>query len=191
MNIFNSIWYNNNMEQTLIYEAQAGNRDAFGLIVKQYSRRIYSVAYSFVRNMEDASDITQDVFTQAFTRFSTFSPERPLFPWLYQITKNLCLNRLVKRNREVTEENSFDLVPGRELSPEESLIKEASVLKLKEVLASLPETQREILILKEFDGCSYAEIAEILDIPVGTVMSRLFNARQKLKEAFVLSGGTA
>ena len=178
-----------NMEKILISDAKTVNPPEFSTIVNLYSRRIYRVAYFYLKNVEDAADITQETFVNAYKNFSSFCSDKPLFPWLYQITKNLCLNFLKKRNRESDDAADFCLVPSKLLGPEESLDRSLSVKKLHTALSDLPPKEREIILLKDFDGCSYGEISEILSIPAGTVMSRLFYARQKLKQLLEIDGG--
>jgi len=176
------------MESTIILAAQGGDRTAFSTLVSRYSRRIYSVAYSFLRNMDDAADVTQETFMKAYLGLARFEAERPVFPWLYQIAKNLSLNRIEKRSRETVSETDFDLVPSTGTGPLEELERDERARAVRKAMKRLSAQHREILILKEFDCCSYAEIAEILDIPVGTVMSRLYHARMNLRT--ILAGTT-
>jgi len=170
------------METDLAVKKKTLDAEEFNKVIKLYSRKIYHVAYSYLKNVEDAADITQETFFRAFRNLSNYCLEKPIFPWLYQITKNLCLNTLRKRNRESEEDTNFCLYPSSLLGPEEAYQREFSSISLKKALNALPLNFREILILKEFDGFCYAEISQILEIPVGTVMSRLFYARQKLKD---------
>ncbi|MFP4364627.1 MAG: RNA polymerase sigma factor [Spirochaetia bacterium] len=170
------------MEQSLILEAKQGSKKAFSFIFKQYAARVYSTAYMLLKNEDDASDITQDVLLRAYNNLERFDETRPLFPWLYRITKNLCFNHIKRSKRdtmsELQEERLVSLFP----EPSALYIADETAELVRTAIERLPEAAREILILKHFQECSYAEIAEILDIPIGTVMSRLYNARQKLKK---------
>jgi RNA polymerase sigma-70 factor (ECF subfamily) len=177
------------MESAIIIAAQGGDRKAFGSLVSLYSRRIYNVAYSFLRNTDDAADVAQETFMKAFLAIERFKADRPVFPWLYQIARNLSLNRIEKRNRETTAEADFDLVPAAGFGPSEALDREERTQAVRRAMRRLSPSHREILVLKEFDGCGYAEIAEILDNPIGTVMSRLYHARMHLKTILAASGG--
>ena len=171
-------------ETELVLQAKSGNKDAFGLLVSSYSRRIYQAAYSFMRNMDDSADIVQEVFIRAYKNIHSFDTSRPLYPWLFRITKNLCINM---KNRGSSSEISlpeFDL-PGDSESPESLLMKDQDAEQIRRSLKKLPDPFREILVLKHFQECSYAEIAEILSIPIGTVMSRLYNARKKMQEILI------
>lgn len=174
-------------EKGIIAAAQQGNERAFTLLVKRYDRRIYRTAYNLCRDTGDAADITQEVFIRTWKHLSRFDTDRPLYPWLYQITKNLYLNRLRKGQSDPVGVNT-DNLPARGTesdlsgSPETDLLKRETEQQIWAALREMPEKQREIILLKHFDGCSYTEIAEILEIPKGTVMSRLYNARKNLKK---------
>jgi RNA polymerase sigma-70 factor (ECF subfamily) len=170
------------MEQKLILQAKSGNKSAFDLLIKAYLPRIYNAAFYFVRNMEDAKDICQEVLCKAYLNIKNFDENRPLFPWLHRITKNLCINHLKRyenRNLGIADEEFY---PSSTKNPEESVIEAFEAELIKSVIEELPGQQRHILYLKYYEECSYREMAEILDIPTGTVMSRLYNARQNLKE---------
>ena len=169
------------MEQEIIVEAQNGSAEAFGLLVNAYSKRIYRAAYGFLRNMEDATDIVQEVFLRAFKNIASFDAQRPMYPWLYRITKNLCLNRIQHKESRNIGLPDWDLV-GNSPTPEEITMRAQDEEHLCLALKSLPDNYREILELKHFQECSYQDIADILHIPIGTVMSRLFNARKKLRK---------
>ncbi|MEW5814308.1 MAG: RNA polymerase sigma factor [Spirochaetota bacterium] len=171
------------MDAELILKAKSGNRDAFSTLVKSYSKRVYYAAFIFLHNVEDASDIVQEVFLRAYKHLEAFDCSRPLYPWLYRITKNLCLNRLKSRGRSQASLPENLVSSGS--TPESELFREEEAEKIRRALSRLSENQREIISLKHFENCSYAEIAEILSIPAGTVMSRLYNARLKLKEELV------
>jgi RNA polymerase sigma-70 factor (ECF subfamily) len=168
------------MEKRLIQEAKRGKQQAYGKLVEMYSRRIYHAAYRILRNVEDAKDVTQEVFLRGYNAIERFDSDRPLYPWLYRITKNLCLN-LIQRNgrREV----SLPEMPleSHYSSVEDQLDRKDQAEDLRSAFKKLPDMYREVLELQHFEDCSYSEIAEILEIPLGTVMSRLFNGRKKLK----------
>lgn len=156
------------------------DRDAFISIFRAYDRRVYAAACRMVFNREDAADITQEVFYRAWRNFKNFDASRPVFPWLYRITKNLCINKSKKKSGSESSLEFPDLCRGRD-SVEESAVRDESRREIYRAVMSLPPQHREIIILKHFDECSYEEIADILDIPKGTVMSRLYNARKLLK----------
>jgi RNA polymerase sigma-70 factor (ECF subfamily) len=170
-------------ERALVERAQAGDADAFGVIVKWYLERVYRVAYGVVRNSDEAADIAQDTFVRAYRGIGRFDVSKPLFPWLYQIARNLGINRIQRvRNREATLPE-FDTLKARDTGPEDRAIAEDESARVRAAVAALPEQHRAVIELNHFQECSYQEIAEILNIPIGTVMSRLYHARRKLREA--------
>lgn len=156
-------------------------REAFAAMFRAYDRRVYFTAYRFIGSREEAADITQEVFLRAWKNFSRIDPERPVFPWLFRITKNLCINKSRKKSGSEAGLEFPELAPARE-SVETEVLERESQGEIRRAVMQLPEKFREIIILKHYDECSYDEMAEILDIPKGTVMSRLFNARKILKQ---------
>jgi len=169
------------MEQEWICRARTGDSEAFGRLVRLYDRKAYKAAYWILRNEEESRDIVQEAFIRAFRNLSSFDPGRAFYPWLHRIVRNLCYNRTRNRNYRAvslpdTEQEST--MAG----PEEALLAGETSREVREAVDRLPEIHREIILLKHFEDCSYKEIAEILEIPQGTVMSRLYNARKALKE---------
>ena len=177
-----NLYYGEDMERQLILQAQKGNRDAFGELVNLYGRRIYYAAYSFLHNVDDASDSVQEVFLRAFKNLSSFDPSRAFYPWLYRIAKNLCINTVQRASRRDTALPPEDIIASTGRGPESEAVRNEEADQLREAMTLLSDKHREIIKLKHFQECSYAEIAEILDIPIGTVMSRLYAARGKLKD---------
>lgn len=176
------------METQLIIAAKAGDSQAFSELVRRYSRRVYRLAYSFMHNVDDAADIVQEVFLRTYRNFSRFDTTRPLYPWLHRITRNLCINR---RNLKVSGETSLpleELLPATGEDPLALTLAHEAVTELEAAIGKLPDAHREIIMLKHYEECTYAEMAEILDIPIGTVMSRLYHARRKLKTLLTDSG---
>lgn len=168
-------------EPALLRQVQAGNKNAFRFIVEKYKGAAYSVALGFLRNQQDALDISQDAFIRAYRHLNSFNPDKPFYPWFYQILKNLCLDFIKKRRRRKSmpreevplyyeEENDPDLERN-----------------IWAAIETLPFEHREIIILRYFRQSSYKEIAEITRKPVGTVMSSLYYSKKKLKS--VLSPG--
>lgn len=171
------------MEKEIILRAQMGSAADFGRIMNIYSPRIYNAAYGFLRNVDDARDVCQDVFIRAYRSLDRFNPDRPLYPWLHRITRNLCINRSHQKVREGVSLPEQDILPAKERTPEHQLLRKQQEIAVREAVDRLPEKHREIVILKHFQDCSYEEIAEILEIPIGTVMSRLYHARLNLRKA--------
>ena len=170
----------------LVVRAQRGERAAFGELVTRYMRRAYFTALGLVGNHDDALDLSQEAFARAFRARARIDPERPFFPWLYQIIRRLCFNHTRdqrSRRLELEKAGSWltDATMGRRPpSPDQA----AERAELREQVAGaierLAERDRETLVLREFEALRYREIAELLGIPIGTVMSRLYRARRSL-----------
>lgn len=168
-------------EQALVRRAQTGDREAFAVLVRHSYTRVFRVALRIVRNREDAAEVCQETFVRAVQSIGRFDPERPLFPWLYQICRNLSLNRVQRlRDREIGLPE-FDLSETRLATPEEDVIRAEQSARVRRAVDQLAEHHRTIIVLSHFDECSYEEMAQILAVPIGTVMSRLYNARKKLR----------
>ncbi len=174
----------------LIRRAKAGDTRAFGVLVERYMRRAYYGALGLVGSPEDAMDLSQEAFVRAFRARQTIDPERPFYAWLYQILRRLCFNfvrdrRTRRRGIEAAEDwlvgQASDRVVG--LDPQRALERSEAQERVKEALESLSDRDREVLVLKEFEGLRYREIAELLGVPIGTVMSRLYSARRRLAAA--------
>lgn len=173
----------------LIRRAQAGDAEAFGRLVERYMRRAYYSALSLVGSREDALDISQEAFVRAFRARQTLDPERPFYAWLYQILRRLCFNFLRDRRtrlRHLEAAGSWleDEAAGRQaVDPARALEREEERRRVGAAIELLPAREREVLVLKEFEGLTYREIASLVGIPIGTVMSRLYSARQRLADA--------
>ncbi|MFW5683225.1 MAG: RNA polymerase sigma factor [Spirochaetota bacterium] len=167
-------------ERVLIERARDGDRDAFSFLVRRYLDRIYRVAYSVVHNADDASDVAQETFVRAYRNLARFDPARPLFPWLYQIARNLGINRIQRIRKRETGLPEYELV-GRERGPAETAVRMDEATRVRAAVEMLPEQHRIVIELNHFQECSYKEMAELLNIPIGTVMSRLYHARKRLR----------
>ncbi len=169
-------------EQAWIHRCQSGDREAFEPIVLRYRGRAASFALAWTGSAEDALDLSQEAFVRAFRAIHRFDPARPFYPWLHRILRNLCLNHLSRSFRLhevpfVPEIEHADTAPGPDVALERTEI----CREVWEGIRRLGARDREILILREFQGLTYAEIAVVLEIPRGTVMSRLHQARLRLR----------
>lgn len=155
-------------------------KDEYSLLVKANMKRAYFSALGILGSHDEAMELSQEAFIRAYRYYNTFDKTRKFFTWYYKILRNLCLNRI--RDRKNRKETSFiDYKETAELTSPESNFESEEIKNILEAkLLELDTEDREILILKEFEGHSYKEISELLGIPVGTVMSRLFYARKKL-----------
>ncbi|TDI78417.1 MAG: sigma-70 family RNA polymerase sigma factor [Caldithrix sp.] len=165
----------------------SGDAKAFEWIIRKYQKRIYFTALQVVMNHDDADDMLQDTFIKAYTKLDTYNESFPFYPWLYRIAINTCLNHQKKKAR--LRALSLDDLDGNghqvdlAESPAQMFDIEGSELveKLKGALKKIPYEQRTVFILRVNDGLSYQEISETMDISMGTVMSRLSRARDKLR----------
>jgi RNA polymerase sigma-70 factor, ECF subfamily len=173
-------------EAAVVGEACLGDRKAFGALVRRYQRQAYAVAYGFVGNREDALELAQEAFARAYKAMDRFDATLPFYPWLYRILKNTCLNHLKRRRRrgEISldgmHERGFDVASGT-AGADKHLHHLDLRAQLGAALTALPLEHREILTLRHFQELSYREIAQCLNIPEGTVMSRLHAARKNLR----------
>jgi RNA polymerase sigma-70 factor (ECF subfamily) len=162
---------------------QQGDKQAYGIIVRKYMKRAYFSAFAFVGDHDDALDLSQEAFIRAYQALARFDLRQQFFTWYYKILRNLCLNH--RRNHsKFTHLSELKESEAVDRGADPSVLAERRDLSahLWKAIAALHDEQREIIILKDLEGCSYKEIAERLEIPLGTVMSRLFNARKHLKE---------
>jgi RNA polymerase sigma-70 factor (ECF subfamily) len=162
-------------------EATLEPADFLGYL-EPYKNRLYRAIYMIVRNAEDAQDLLQDTIVRAYQNLSRYNPSKPLYPWLLTIGRNLARNFLRKKESQNLGFPEGVEFPTAGHGPEDLLIQNETSKTIMDCLALLKSEQREILELKHFQECSYEEIAQILDIPIGTVMSRLYYSRKKLAE---------
>jgi RNA polymerase sigma-70 factor (ECF subfamily) len=174
-------------EAILVRRARAGETAAFGELVSIYMQRCYYAALGMVGSPQDAQDLSQEAFVRAFRARERLDPERPFYPWLYQILRRLCYNftrDTSSRRRKLERAGSWLVAEAsiRASATDPERVRAIDELRdrLEEAIGELPMAQREVFVLKEFEGLKYREIAELLDVPIGTVMSRLYAARQRL-----------
>jgi RNA polymerase sigma-70 factor, ECF subfamily len=170
-------------ETGLIEQARNGDRNAFGELVRRYYPGAVQVIYRLCNDSGLAEDMAQEAFLRAWINLPAFRPNSSFRNWLYRIAVNATLDVLRRRTEdhleEVEESQMFaDQTPG----PETALIEKERRVLLQQAMASLPEAARSVLVLREYGELSYQEIAAVLDVPVGTVMSRLNYARNRLRE---------
>ena len=160
---------------------QAGDKDSFRYLVERYQAEAMGHALAILADREDALDAVQEAFLDAYQALGRFDLSREFYPWFYTILRNRCFKLLVGRRKNVGPglDEVMILAPVSEVLPEDRLT-------LERALHELSSAEREIVTLKHLDGLSYDELAERLQIPKGTVMSRLFNARKRLREKLAL-----
>ncbi len=156
-----------------------GHRDAANGLVDRYQQRVFNVALRMLGNLQDAEDVTQTVFLKTFLKLRTYDPRYKFFSWVYRMTVNESLNALKRRKQTVSLDDELDIrAPGA--APDRAPEVEDRIGK---ALMSLKPDDRAVVVLKHFVSFSYQEIADVLEIPVRTVKSRLYTARERLSVA--------
>lgn len=155
--------------------------DEFTSMVREYKLRGYRFALQMVGNSEDALDLTQEAFLRLHRHWHRRDPSRPMGPWFYSILRNLAIDLL--RKRASRKEDALEAAPEAHSGPGPEILAEKSELKARvwKAISQLPPAQREVVILRDLHGLSYAEIAETLSVPTSTVTSRLHDARERLR----------
>jgi RNA polymerase sigma-70 factor (ECF subfamily) len=171
--------------ETLIQRCLDGDQAAWELIVRQYRRKVFNVAYKFVGRHDQAEDLTQDIFLKLFKSLNTFDRRANFQTWLISVSRNLCIDhyRSVRKERETIDHHvdANELSPvSREPSPMAGLEHRDRVTLLRQALAELPETLRTAVLMRDIQEMTYQEIADTLRLPEGTVKSRINRGRTEL-----------
>lgn len=175
----------NREERELIERVKSGESQCFSELVLRYERPVFQSVFAFLGNRQEAEDITQDVFVSAFRKISSFEYRASFLTWLRRIAYNQCVDARRKTKSRRTTSVDFELEPQQvsESQSPESVAQGNELLRhVRGAIDALAEEQRSIIILRDLDGLDYAEIAGLLDIPIGTVRSRLHRARCELRE---------
>ncbi len=171
--------------ESLIQRCLSGDQAAWDAIVRQHRRKVFNVAYKFVGRHDEAEDLTQEIFLKIFKALDTFDRRANFQTWLISVSRNLCIDhyRSVRKERETIDRDidANTLTPAsREASPMAALEQRDRVTLLRQALASLPETLRTAVVLRDLQELSYQEIATELKLPEGTVKSRINRGRNEL-----------
>ncbi len=180
-------------DRRLVERCKSGDSQAFDQLVTLYRGKVYAMILNMIHNDADAWDLSQDVFVKAWKALPKFEERSAFYTWLYRITHNVTYDWIRKRKRVVSGEFDDALIdqaePGALTTPKSSDLPDAAMErselrgKIARAIETLSDDHREVILLKEIDGLSYQEIADVVDCSVGTVMSRLFYARKKLQAA--------
>ena len=178
-------------DREVVRRVQAGETEAFEVLVEKYKRKTFRLAYGVLRDQEEALDVAQEAFVKAFRSLPKFKGDSAFYTWLFRITMNLALDRRRQRAARARSLGTEDVPPeewertavATDASPDDEAASSERRARIARALESLSEHHRSIIILSDIEGLSYREIAEVLAIPMGTVMSRLHNARKRLREA--------
>jgi len=178
------------VDQQLVERAQRGDKHAFELLVVKYQRRLGRLISRFVRDSAEAEDVTQEAFIKAYRALPAFRGESAFYTWLYRIGINTAKNYLVALGRRAPTSTQFDAEESEDFegadllqdvnTPENVLMSKQVAGVVNTSLLQLPEDLRTALTLREIEGLSYEEIAEIMNCPIGTVRSRIFRARETI-----------
>lgn len=171
----------------LVQDFLGGNHQAFNGLVARWQERIHHFAYRYFANSEDASEITQKTFIKAYQKMDSLDDATKFGSWLYRIANNLCLDELKRTGRkQTTSLEALKTAPKTEFvrAADDGLLRNEAIVLLHKALLQLPNEQRLVVIMKEYEGFTFAEIAEILNEPVNTVKSRLYYALKSLKKTF-------
>lgn len=176
-------------EILLISRARGGDRDAFGALVEQYRDNVYRLAYRMCGNAYDADEAAQEAFVAAWRALPNFRGDAKFSTWLYRLTTNAAIDvmRREKRHQTVGDGEKMELADDAD-SPQETVERTEQQEAVQKALATLSEEYREVLLLRYMEELDYAEIADVLQLPSGTVKSRINRAKAALKAALLKSG---
>jgi len=177
-------------ERERIARARRGDQDAFRAIVRRYQREVFNLALRILRNREDAEDATQEVFVRIYGALHQYDPRHPFRSWLLRITHNLCIDQIRRKristvsiDRPVAQKDGevgWEIPDPDAADPLEEVMHRERREWIEEAIGALGPTLRTAITLRHFHGLRYEEIAEVLDVPLGTVKVRIFRARAAL-----------
>ena len=180
------------LDQELVERAQRGDKRAFGMLVQKYQRKLARLLSRMIRDQGEVEDVVQEAFVKAYRALPNFRGESAFYTWLYRIGINTAKNYLVAMGRrpqvvtEIEVEDAENYDNGAELrttdTPETELMSKQVAKTVNETVAGLPEELRTAITLREIEGLSYEEIANLMGCPIGTVRSRIFRARETIAE---------
>jgi RNA polymerase sigma-70 factor (ECF subfamily) len=176
-------------DQQLVVRVQKGDKAAFDLLVLKYQSKVFAIVSRFIRDQDEVADVSQEAFIKAYRALANFRGESQFYTWLYRIAVNTAKNYLVAKSRRPPAADvdvaDAEYYSGSEYlkdlgTPESHLLRDELESLISKVIAELPEDLRTAVSLREYEGMSYEEIADIMDCPVGTIRSRIFRARESI-----------
>lgn len=185
-------------DRLLVERVQKGDKRAFDLLVMKYQYKVHAIVSRYVKDFDEVNDVVQEAFIKAYRALAKFRGESAFYTWLYRIAVNTAKNYLVAKNRRPpasdVDAEEADFYEGSDRlrdidSPENLLYRDELEAVVDQAIKNLPEDLRTAVTLREFEGLSYEEIAEVMDCPVGTVRSRIFRAREAIDEKIKLLEG--
>lgn len=183
-------------DEKLVKKVKNGDADAFEQIIIKYEKKIFGLIYNMLRNENEIEDVAQEVFIKVYKNLDKFNGDSSLYTWIYKIATNLCLDQIKKRKEVIYIDEKLQLddgeveiqIPSDEKLQDEIYEQKELKQKLESCIDKLPEKQKVMIVLRDIKGLSYDEIAEILDLKLGTVKSQINRARLKLKELLEKDG---
>ena len=169
-------------DEELVRLSQRGDLKSFTILVERYQKKIFRLAYSLIHDTEEAMDLTQESFIRAYTSLENFRGTARFYTWIYRITVNLCMDHFRKQAVEKAAGNPESDLTLNFPAPDTVASQHEMGRIVHQAISALPNDQRTVVILREIEELSYQEIAKVAGISLGTVMSRLFYARRKLRE---------
>lgn len=178
-------------DQQLVQRVKQGDKQAYDLLVIKYQHRILRLVSGYIHDYQEVQDITQEAFIKAYKALANFRGDSSFYTWLYRIAINTAKNYLISKGRKMMEsevdvhdsefqETSHAL---RDITTPEGKLASAEIEKtIHETIGDLPDDLKTAVMLREFDGLSYEEIAKVMDCPIGTVRSRIFRAREAIEK---------
>ncbi|PPD38812.1 MAG: RNA polymerase sigma factor RpoE [Methylobacter sp.] len=177
------------LDEELVVRVQQGDKKAYDLLVVKYQHKIVQLVNRYLKDPSEAQDVAQEAFIKAYRAIGSFRGDSTFYTWLYRIAINTAKNYLVSRSRrssqyevDIQDAEAMENAPQLQGTdtPERLLLNEEIIKAIKLAIDNLPEEMRTAIMLREFEGMSYEEIAEAMDCPVGTVRSRIFRAREAI-----------
>ena len=179
-----------NADLELVNKAKTGDQAAFGKLMSRYKESVYYMILKMVHNRDDADDLTMVAFSKAFHNLANYSADFAFSTWLFRIATNNCIDFIRKKKLQTTSidqssqtedgESAPIAVKDKSMTPEESIIKDQRAIKIREVIQTLSPKYKQLIELRYFEELSYEEIAEQLDLPLGTVKAQIFRAKDML-----------
>ena len=175
-------------EDRIIERVLLGDTGAFGLLVCEYQNRLFNTVLRVTRCPAESEDVVQEALLQSFVQLHTFRRDSRFYTWLYRIALNIACSRIRRKRREISLEQNRSLVPAEPIDARDTshdgFESQENKRRLREAMSALDKKSRMILVLREFKSCNYRTISRILNVPVGTVKSRLHRARMQLRDRF-------
>ncbi|MFY7877332.1 MAG: RNA polymerase sigma factor [Pirellula sp.] len=188
--------HNSEEEKSLIYAIVHGHAPQYAVLVERFQPRIFASIFAMVGNRQDAEDLTQEAFLTAYRKLGHFENRSSFYTWLHRIAFHLAIDLQRRKSRTTKKHLSDDIsesslqIASDDLTPESVAMNKEMATKVKAALQRLDAERKNLIVLRDIDGLDYAQIAEVLDIPIGTVRSRLHRARMELRDILQAAGVT-